>query len=410
MPRYSYSAVDASGARRSGELESPTRVAAIENLQRQGLTATAIGESGGHATRGFRELIGAAFDARKGRFAVRDLAIITESLAALMKAGLPVDRALQVGANLARSSGTRAAMDSLGRLVRSGRSVADAFEEIGMALPSYFVGMIRAGEIGGQLPETLARLGKLMNDQRAIRDRIKSALIYPALLAFVVVATVVVLLTVVLPRFQSMFAESEGSLPWITRFVLALGGFLAGYWWLMISAMVCAVAGITLYLRTPVGRLKLHSWLIRSRLLLGIPRAIECARFLRTLSTLMSSGVHIADAFLIAQATLTNVCLRQAAEGARVRIKAGEGPSAALASAGVFPPELLQFARVGEETGKLEEFLNHAATLLEAEAAALLERLLALLVPLLTIGMGLIIAILIGSVLVGLLSVNDLAF
>jgi general secretion pathway protein F len=410
MPRFSYSAVDSRGTRHSGELESPTRVAAVEHLQRQGLIATGIGECGERSGRSLWQQIIALRRAPKPRSAGRDLVIITESLAALMKAGLPIDRALQVGANLARSAPTRAAMESLGRLVRSGRTVADAFDEVGIALPSYFVGMIRAGEIGGQLPESLARIAKLMSDQRAIRDRIKSALIYPALLAFVVIATVVVLLTVVLPRFQTMFAESESALPWITRFVLGLGGFLAAYWWPLLGIGAAATAAIIFYVGTPRGRTRLHTWLIRSRLLLGIPRAIECARFLRTLSTLMSSGVHIADAFRIAQATLSNVRLREAAEVARVRIKAGEGPSAALTSVGVFPPELLQFARVGEETGKLEEFLDHAATLLEAEAAALLERLLSLLVPLLTIGMGLIIAVLIGSVLVGLLSVNDLAF
>lgn len=410
MPRFSYSAVDVTGAHRSGELDSPTRVAAIEQLQRQGLVPTAIGECGEHAKLALSQKIANAFKPNKRRSAGRDLIIITDSLAALMKAGLAVDRALQVGANLARSETTRTAMESLGRSVRSGRTVADAFEEGNIALPSYFVGMIRAGEIGGHLPETLARLGKLMSDQRAIRDRIKSALIYPMLLAFVVIATVIVLLTVVLPRFQTMFAESESTLPWITRFVLGLGEFLARYWWLLIGVTIAGALATISYLRSPRGRTKLHTWLIRSRLLLGIPRAIECARFLRTLSTLMSSGVHIADAFRIAQATLSNVRLRDAAETARARIKAGEGPSAALASVGVFPPELLQFARVGEETGRLEEFLNHAATLLEAEAAALLERLLSLLVPLLTIGMGLIIAVLIGSVLVGLLSVNDLAF
>jgi general secretion pathway protein F len=270
--------------------------------------------------------------------------------------------------------------------------------------------MVQAGEVGGSLAQTLSRLAELLRKQHEIRERIRSALIYPSLLGCVVFMTIVLLLTFVLPRFETLFAESEAPLPFATRAVLAVGGFVSGYWWLLALLITGLVGGVVAALRTPRGRERLDTWLLTSRLTLGLPAAIETARLLRTLSTLLANGVQVGNAMRIARATLSNTRLRKGLDEAAQRIKAGQSTSAALNAAGVFPAHAIQLARVGEETGRLEELLLEAATILEGESSTSLERLLTLLVPVLTIGMGLAIAALIGSVLVGLLSVNDLAF
>lgn len=412
MPLFAYEAVDAKGAPRSGELDCANRATALDVLQQRGLTPITLSEHGNEprpmsTLRQFRAF---ALPRAPGSLGARALLTLTQSLAALLKAGLTIDRALTITANLAKHPQTRQVLGGLGKSVRAGRSFAEALAESDIRLPPYYVGMVQAGEMGGSLAQTLEHLGELQRKQYEVRERIRSALIYPALLGVVVLLTVVLLLTFVLPRFEALFAESEVPLPWVTRTVLVIGTFVSGYWWLLGFAAGAAVVGVATYIRTPAGRARFDGWLLSSRLTLGLPVAIDTARLLRTLSTLLANGVQIGSAMRIARATLANTRLRQALGDAAQRIKAGESASAALDAVGVFPAQAVQLARVGEETGRLEDLLMEAAVILENESETGLARLLALLVPALTIGMGLLIAGLISAVLVGLLSVNDLAF
>lgn len=409
MPQFKYQAIDARGVTRGGTLESVSRSMALETLQGQGLLPVSLNENDDHAR---------AADARpswrsalsRRPFRSRDILSLTQSLAALLRAGLTIDRALAITANLNRTQHVRNALQDLGRGVRAGRTFADALLESGLPLPSYYVGMVQAGEAGGNLPQTMLRLSDLLRQQYEVRERIRSALIYPALLAGVVLVTVILLLTFVLPKFQTLFAEADAQLPWMTKAVLRVGNFVSGYWWLLLALAVAGAVGLWMLLNTPRGRARFDTWLVRSRWTMGLPVAVDTARLLRTLSTLLASGVPIGGAMRIGRATLTNSCLQRALGEAAQRIKAGEGPSASLEAVKVFPPQVIHLARVGEETGRLEDMLAEAASILEVESSTTLDRLLSLLVPVLTILMGAMIATLIGSVLVGLLSVNELAF
>jgi general secretion pathway protein F len=411
MTLFKYQAVDASGASQAGELESGSRSAALELLQRRGLTPLELNDASSNVAPSLLQQLGRLRPTYiRATLGTKELVSLTQSLAALLRAGLTIDRALSITASLERRPQARTLLSDLGKSVRAGRSFADSLVESKLALPPYYVGMVQAGEVGGSLAQTLSRLAELLRKQHEIRERIRSALIYPSLLGCVVFMTIVLLLTFVLPRFETLFAESEAPLPFATRAVLAVGGFVSGYWWLLALLITGLVGGVVAALRTPRGRERLDTWLLTSRLTLGLPAAIETARLLRTLSTLLANGVQVGNAMRIARATLSNTRLRKGLDEAAQRIKAGQSTSAALNAAGVFPAHAIQLARVGEETGRLEELLLEAATILEGESSTSLERLLTLLVPVLTIGMGLAIAALIGSVLVGLLSVNDLAF
>jgi general secretion pathway protein F len=340
----------------------------------------------------------------------KDLVAITESLAALLKAGLTIDRALTITAEIKKQKRIGPVLVELGRAVRAGQPFAQALDQSSMGLPAYYVGMVNAGEVGGSLPVTLGRLAELLRKQHEVRERIRSALIYPAMLAGVVLLTIIVLLVFVLPRFEALFAESAAPLPWSTRTVLAVGAFVSSYWWALAAVAGAGVIALMALLRNPSGRLALDTWLLRSRWLLGLPAAIDTSRLLRSLSTLVVNGIPLAAAMRIARGTLVNRCLQAALDEVARKINAGESTSTALASAAVFPAQAVQLARVGEEAGRLPELLLEAASILELESQASIERLLTLMVPLLTIVMGLLIAAMIGSVLVGLLSINDLAF
>lgn len=411
MAHFTYHAVDRQGAPRTGTLESTDRSTALGALQAQGLVPVSLneGQAAVAASPGQR-FSWKGFSLGNRRLGSADVFSITQSLAALLRAGLTIDRALAITANLATQPSLQKALQDLGRSVRSGKTFADALIESGLPLPGYYVGMIQAGEAGGNLPQTVMRLSELLKQQHEVRERIRSALVYPAVLAGVVVLTVILLLAFVLPKFQVLFAEADAQLPWMTKLVLSVGTFVSSYWWLLLILLAGGIAGAMSILKSPRGRARMDEWLVRTPLTLGLPVAIDTARLLRTLGTLLASGVQIGPAMRIGRGTLSNTCLQRALADAAQRIKAGEGPSSALAAVKVFPQQVIQLARVGEETGRLEDMLAEAAGILEAESRTTLERLLSLLVPGLTVLMGGLIATLIGSVLIGLLSVNELAF
>ncbi|MEJ0037696.1 MAG: type II secretion system F family protein [Gammaproteobacteria bacterium] len=340
----------------------------------------------------------------------RELLALTQSLAALLTAGLTIDRALQISASLATRPNARRLTETLLDHVRAGSTLSASVEASGQLVPSYYVSMVNAGEVGGSLPSTLARLAELMRRQVEVRERIRSALVYPSLLAAVVLTTLIVLLTFVLPRFETLFADSEVALPFSTMAVLATGRFMSNYWWAVAAVSIAGISGFTLWLRSSAGGARFDAWLLTSRVTLGLPAAIATARLFRTLSTLSANGLPLPSALRVARGTAGNRRLLDALTAVARDVQAGEPFSAALYRASVFPMIAVQLTRVGEETGKLDQMLLSAANVLDEEAQLRLERLLALFVPLLTVFMGLIVAGLIGSVLIGLLSINDLAF
>jgi len=421
MAAFQFRAIDASGRNVDGELSAATRANALAELSSRGLVpidlrdAPAAANDAGIATvqvaalstgrrlRWLEEL-------RRPRFGATQLVQVTQALGSLVRAGLTVDRALSIAGNLSSDVATRSFLEDVAKKVRGGASFAQGIASSGRPLPGFYVSMVEAGEAGGALAPTLIRLGELLKRQQAIRQRVTSALVYPAILVSVVLLTLVVLLGFVLPRFEQLFIESEAPLPVATRIVLAIGRFVADYGLYLAVISVVGIAWLTRWLRSEAGKLAFHRWMLRSRLLLGLPATIDTARLLRTLSTLLGNGLPLPDALKVARGTLANLALRAALASVARRVKAGEPLNVALAAEKLFPPVAAQLARVGEETGKLDELLLSAAEYLEDNSNTTLDRLLTMLVPALTVGMGLIVAGLIGSVLVGLLSINDLAF
>lgn len=422
MTAFQYRAIDSAGRNVDGEIAAASRSSALAELASRGLVPVDLSDTyiksapapgpiaaalpiaaSGRWTSWIATL-------RKPRFGQAQLVQITQALGSLVRAGLTIDRAIAISSSLSTDVAARAFLDDVGKRVRGGASFAQAIAASGRPMPGFYVSMVEAGETGGALASTLIRLGELLKRQQAIRQRITSALVYPAILFTVVLLTLVVLLGFVLPRFEQLFVESDAPLPLATRVVLAVGRFVADYGlYLCLAAAAGIVAGVR-WIRTEAGRLALHRWMLRSKLLLGLPSMIDTARLLRTLSTLIGNGLPLPSALRVARGTLSNHALRASLDEAARRVKAGEHLHVALAGQKLFPPVAAQLARVGEETGKLDELLLSAAEYLEDHSGTLLDRLLTLMVPALTVGMGLIVAGLIGSVLVGLLSINDLAF
>ncbi len=277
MNHFAYRAVDAAGVLHTGALDSASRAQALEFLSRRGLVPLWLGE-GEQAqgdTRSPLMALGHFRYRRHTQASQRELLDLTQSLGALLKAGLNIDRALQITSSLAPRPASRLLSENLLEAVRAGRTLSAALTASGQRLPAYFVSMVEAGEAGGALPESLLRLAALMGRQSEIRERIQSALVYPALLGIVVLATLVILLVFVLPRFELLFSESDARLPWSTAVVLSLGRLTADYWWLLLLGVLVVTVAFVTWLKSTRGRFQYDRWLLRTRLTLGLPAALD---------------------------------------------------------------------------------------------------------------------------------------
>jgi general secretion pathway protein F len=410
MPQFKYEAVDRSGAASSGELTAQSRPVAIDILSRQGLVPTRVSiatpQSTGIRLRP-RELL--SLLRRDRGMTARELLNMTRSVAVLLRAGLTMDRTLSIAVALMESQEGKRTVERLTIGVRAGASLSEALAREKLPMPPYYTTMVQAGEAGGSLAETLTRLSDALRDRMILQEKIRSALTYPIVLGFIVLFTLVVLLAFVLPKFRVLFAEADVRLPLSTQIVLQLGDLAQRYWWAALVGLLAGAVGVTAFMRAPRGRAWWDRRLLVGRWTFGLPLKLNTARVLRTLGTLLQSGVVLPNAIRIARGTLSNVHLRNALHDVGLRVSSGQSLSDALLAVGVFPTHAVQLARVGEESGTLQPLLLEAAAILENEAQTSLERLLTLLVPILTIGMGAIVAALIGSVLIGLLSINELA-
>jgi general secretion pathway protein F len=273
----------------------------------------------------------------------------------------------------------------------------------------FYLNMIRAGEAGGSIEVVLARLAEFMERSKALQDSVTSALIYPLILLGVSGLSVVILLTFVVPQFQQLFADAGKALPLATQVVIAVGDGFRRYWWVGLLVIVGLVLTVQQQLSRPQTRYRWDGLLLRAPLLGDLVAKVEMARFARTLGTLLGNGVSLLAALAIVKETLTNQMLASALGDVAENLKAGQGLAEPLLAAGTFPKLAIHMIRVGEETGQLQEMLLQVADTYDGEVQSTVKRLLALLEPVLILGLGVIIAGIIMSILVAILSLNDLA-
>jgi general secretion pathway protein F len=270
--------------------------------------------------------------------------------------------------------------------------------------------MIRAGEASGSLDIVLERLGGFLEKSQALRESIKTALYYPIFLLIMAGFSVIILLTFVVPEFEPLFESAGAALPLSTRILVAAGDLLRDYGWLMIIGLAASVYMIRRYLATADGRRGLDEVLLRMPFIGGLITKIEVARFSRTASTLLQSGVGLLHALGIVRDTVKNTVIASSIDSVASRLKEGRGLADPLMATGVFPKLMVHLVRVGEETGKLDDMLAKVADIYDEDVSRATARMLALLVPVVTIAMGLMIAAIIMSIITAIFSVNTLAF
>ena len=401
MPLFEYKAVTPAGETFSGEMDAPSKDLVIAQLQESGNIPVSAREVGG----GFR-----LANLFRGRSSLnqREIGDFTQQLATLLGAGLPLDRSLGILADLAENERVQQTVDKIRNRVREGIALSEALEERHGVFSRFYINMVRAGEIGGSLDQTLARMAEYLERSKELKDNVVSALIYPALLVVLAIASLILLMVYVIPQFAPMFEEFGGELPMLTRVVMGVGDALQMYWWVIIGVVFVIVIWFRSQMARPVSR---RRWDARFLSMSGagdIIAKMETARLARTTGTLLVNGVPLLSALSISKNVMSNTVLADDVAEAAKQVKTGTPMAKALAANGNFPRLALQMVNVGEETGKLDEMLLKVADTYDREVRVTIDRLMAMLVPGLTLGLAVLIGVIVMSVLMAILSINEL--
>jgi general secretion pathway protein F len=405
LPLYRYKAVAPTGETQEGDMEALSQAAVIERLQAMALIPIRVEET---ASRADASSSGLGLFGKKS-VSQDDVAVFTQELATLLKAGLPLDRCLEILIGLSANELVRALMSEMREEVRGGAALSKAMEAHPEVFSRFYLNMIRAGEAGGALDVVLQRLNEFMERSRELKETVKSALIYPAILVSVAVLSVAVLLMWVVPQFSQMFEESGKALPLPTQVVIALGDAVRNYWWVMVLSVVGVYSWFSRQMREPASRYRWDARLLGLPLVGDLVAKLEVARFSRTLGTLLGNGVTLLTALSIVKETLSNTVMSEGLSAVAAQLKEGKGLAKPLMEIGLFPKLAVHLVMVGEETGKLQEMLIRIADIYDREVHSAVKRMLALMEPILILGLGLVIGGIIMSILVAILSVNDLA-
>lgn len=410
MPQYRYRAIGPDGEAATGVLEAPDRAALLDRLRAMGLLPVEA-EEGAAATPPWwkREirLGGKAGGGRSG--SAKGLGHAVQELAVLLDAGLPLDRSLAILAGQREHRALRPAMEAVLEQVRGGAPLAEAMRGHPAVFPAVAIALVEAGEASGALNGALARLAEMLLRAEQLREQLRSALIYPVLLLFAAGGSVLLLLTVVVPQFEAFFEGSRVPLPTATVVVLGASRLVREDGALLLLGLLGALLAFRAALARPEARRGLHAALLRAPLAGPLLARIETARFARTLGTLVEAGVPLAGALPIARRTFANLAMAEAIDAATQSLKEGEGLAGPLEATGLLPPIAVTFLRTGEETGRLGEMLTRLADALDRDIQKTTARFLALLVPVITILLGILVATVVGAILTAMLSINELA-
>lgn len=403
MPRFSYRAYDADGRERGGEIDAPALADALEMISRQGLFPfdTRPAEAGGPAT------TGRGTWRSSSRLPHKALAQLVHELATLISADLPLDEALRLALLNQPAVRARNALSQVLSAVMGGTSLSQAMVS-SAAFPAYVTDMVKAGESAGSLAGVLDELAKHLERTGEIREKIASALVYPAVLMGMALIAVATILALLVPSLAGIFADANVTPPVTVRVLLTVRDIIANDYLTLLVAIFAFAAVVVLMLRQPSIRLAL------SRLLLSIPFAgptaieADAAQLARVLAVQLKSGVPLVEALKTAVGLVRSSYLRQRLAGIADQVSQGTGLARPLTETGLLPPLLLRLVKVGEETGRLEQMLLHAAQVFEKKVERRLERVVGLITPVLTILIGVGIGSLVLGVMDAVLSINEM--
>lgn len=398
MASFHYKAVTPAGETVEGRMDAASVEDVIARLQEQGNVPLEAGDAAGGGS-----LFGGL---RRKTLGGAALVEFTRQLGILLHAGLPLDRSLQMLQELPEGERARHVVTRIRDRVRGGSSLSRALEEEHGVFPKLYLSMVRAGEAGGALDAALARLADYLERARTLRESVIGALVYPAFLLFGVLGSLVLLLAFVLPQFVPIFHDMNVPIPFITRALMAVGSLLHDWGMLLLAVLIVLGLWVAARMRDPEIRRAFDARLLRVRVLGPLLLKVDTARLLRTLGSLLKNGVSLLSALGIARQVVSNRELSAQLAPATEAVKGGDSLSRALATHTAFPKLAIQITMVGEESGTLDSMLLRAADTYDGEVKSAIDKMLAALVPVLTIVMALLVAGIMLSILLPLLSLT----
>ena len=401
---FFFRAVASDGKPRTGTLTAENDKLVATELRRQGLIPVYIGLSKGSS---------AGFDLKLPSFGGgsrrKDVLFFTQELATLLNAGVPLDRALSIVAQLTSRGDFRAVVMDVMRILKGGKSLADSLATRPSHFSELYINMVRAGEASGSLAQIFERLSEFERTRDDLRGYIISSLIYPMLLTLVGLGSIFVLLNFVVPRFAQIFSDPRMKIPTPTLILLEVSKIVQDYWLIAAAGMVVAGVLFQVYVRTQAGRLWWDTIRLRMPLLGEALRKAETARFARAMATLVTASVPLVQSIGIARGILNNRRMAGSLEQVSQGVKRGEGIAGPLTRTGEFPPLAGHLLSVGEETGHLDTMFNRMADIYDGETRTAIRRFTALFEPLIILVMGLVVGSLIISLMMAITSINDIA-
>ena len=389
--RWRYEAADATGAAVAGEIDASSEREAIDTLRRRALWVTTLTQA--TAQRASNAVEGGttasatprSWSAWRSRTSARELAIITRAVSTLISAGVPLDRALTYAANQAPDEASRRSFAAIRDAVRIGQSLSSAVASQPL-FPAYFAPTLSAGEASGTLDASLSLLADHLERSDAVRTRLQSALIYPAILGIASIIGVTVILLVVVPRFATLIQDSGGTLPLSTRALIAISAVVTRGWWALLIAAVLAVVSWRRAMADVSLRRRWDAVLLSIPVLGALERTRGGAAYTGTLSVALRSGVGLLTAMSLARAVVTNRQLNAELAAAESRVR--DGGTLARALEGALPPLAVRLLDAGEVGGDLPMLASRAATAADSDVQRAVSQAVTLVEPVLILGFG----------------------
>jgi type IV pilus assembly protein PilC len=389
MPRYTYSAVSASGEKVQGDYSSPDEAGVIAMLRMGGYFPTGIKVK----TRGEGKVT-------KSRISYKVLAGFCSQMAAMLKAGVPIAKTLEILKDQTEDKPLRKILDDVYTSVHRGNSLSEALTPYTDNFPAIFLNMVEAGEASGTLDLCLERAGVSFSRTQKLNNKVKNAMIYPAVIVTVLVGLLVVMLVFVIPAFTELYASNNAELPGYTAALLSIGDFVQNRWYIIVLAVAVIIIGVRMWLASDGGRTAFDKFKFRMPVIKKLLSKVYAARFSRSLASLTSAGVSLPEALTVTARSVINKFMEKEIYKVVDAVNRGDELSQPLERMKLLPPMIVYLTRLGEESGTMDTLLLQAADYYDEESDTTLQAIMALLEPALIVMMAVIVVpILIGVML-----------
>lgn len=406
MPVFRYKAVAAkSGEILHGTMEAPSKTVAIAKLQSAGhlpISADEVGQQKRFDLHGLSQWL------QRDTVSKKDIVLFTRELATLIQAGLPLDTALRTLSRLNLPAAMENLIGAILEKIQGGVSLSDALAEHEQQFDRIYINMVRAGEASGAMGVVITRLAEYLERMSELRSYVISAMIYPAILFCFCIASLLVLMTFVVPRFVPLFEGVEQSLPLMTQFVFSASALFQQYWWLLLIVFTTSIVIADKQLAKPDVRLRFDGWLLHLPYLGSLLQEMEIARFARTLSTAIANGVPLLSGIRLIKDVINNRVINNVMDGVIASLEQGQSMAKPLRDSRVCPDLAVQLIEIGEESGQLDSMLVKVADIYDQQVQTTIRRILTILEPAMILGLGGLIAFIILSILLAILGLNEL--